>query len=59
MSYEHGGSRKRLMFTRKQESRETSQYNMIAGFEARGKGLEQTINNRRVNLITDPAVENS
>lgn len=50
---EHCGSRKRLLFTRQQQLRAESDGRMHAALEATVK------NNRRVNLITDVAKENS
>lgn len=51
---DHGGSRKRLMFSRRQISREVAQDKMI-----QADAKKPPVFTRRVNLITDPAVENS
>ena len=50
---DHCGSRKRLLFTRQQQLRAESDVRLHSALDATVK------NNRRVNLITDIAKENS
>lgn len=51
---DHGGSRKRLMFTRRQISREDAQARMDDA-----EALKPKANTRRLKLITNIAAENS
>ena len=54
---DHGGSRKRLLFSRREITRnETSEIMANSTFK---KPVFPSVNFRRVNMITNPAVENS
>lgn len=54
---DHGGSRKRLLFSRREAVRnEVTSYMTTT---TKGSKLFPNVNFRRVNMITDPAVENS
>jgi hypothetical protein len=54
---DHGGSRKRLLFSRREVQREEVATFMTT--TTKGKQQFPSLNFRRVNMITDPAVENS
>jgi hypothetical protein len=54
---DHGGSRKRLLFSRRELLR--TEVADIMQHAPKSKNLFPDVNFRRVNMITDPAVENS
>jgi hypothetical protein len=54
---DHGGSRKRLLFSRREVLR--NEVGSYMESTTKGKKLFPNVNFRRVNMITDPAVENS
>lgn len=56
---DHGGSRKRLLFSRREVQRNEVDSILSNTMNNKTNKLFPNVNYRRVNMITDPAVENS